>query len=183
MEAIERLYRTDPEALCAYCLGDARLVLDILASEGFLDTALRKSLLIGTTLDQTWVSVASFEYLYLEHLHRRGMVAPTLGVDQDPMERSPGGGLITPRAGLSDNVLAFDFRSLYPSLIRTFNIDPLSRARTRTPRPPTISSPPPTAPASAASPASCPESSSGSSSSARRRSAAETSAPRTRTRS
>ena len=127
MEAIERLYRTDPGALCTYCLGDARLVLDILASEGFLDTALRKSLLIGTTLDQTWVSVASFEYLYLEHLHRRGMVAPTLGVDQDPMERSPGGGLITPRAGLADNVLAFDFRSLYPSLIRTFNIDPLSR--------------------------------------------------------
>ncbi len=127
VEAIERLYRTDPEALCTYCLGDARLVLDILASEGFLDTALRKSLLIGTMLDQTWVSVASFEYLYLEHLHRRGMVAPTLGVDQDPMERSPGGGLITPRAGLSDNVLAFDFRSLYPSLIRTFNIDPLSR--------------------------------------------------------
>ena len=127
VEAIERLYRTDTEALCTYCLGDARLVLDILASEGFLDTALRKSLLIGTTLDQTWVSVASFEYLYLEHLHLRGMVAPTLGVDQDPMERSPGGGLITPRAGLSDNVLAFDFRSLYPSLIRTFNIDPLSR--------------------------------------------------------
>jgi DNA polymerase-2 len=127
VEAIERLYRTDRTALCAYCLGDARLVLDILASEGFLDTALRKSLLIGTTLDQTWVSVASFEYLYLEHLHRRGMVAPTLGVDQDPMERSPGGGLITPRAGLADNVLAFDFRSLYPSLIRTFNIDPLTR--------------------------------------------------------
>ncbi len=127
MEAIERLYRTDPEALCAYCLEDARLVLDILASEGFLDTALRKSLLIGTTLDQTWVSVASFEYLYLEHLHRRGIVAPTLGVDQDPMERSPGGGLITPRAGLAENVLSFDFRSLYPSLIRTFNIDPLTR--------------------------------------------------------
>lgn len=127
VEAVERLYRTDPQALCEYCLGDARLVLDILASEGFLDTALRKSLLIGTTLDQTWVSVASFEYLYLEHLHRRGMVAPTLGVDQDPMERSPGGGLITPRAGLADNVLAFDFRSLYPSLIRTFNIDPLTR--------------------------------------------------------
>jgi len=127
VEAVERLYRTDPPALCEYCLGDARLVLDILASEGFLDTALRKSLLIGTMLDQTWVSVASFEYLYLEHLHRRGMVAPTLGVDQDPMERSPGGGLITPRAGLADNVLAFDFRSLYPSLIRTFNIDPLTR--------------------------------------------------------
>lgn len=127
VEAIERLYRTDPEALSAYCAGDARLVLDILSSEGFLELALRKSLLIGTMLDQALVSVPSFEYLYLEGLHRRGMVAPTLGVDQDPIERSPGGGIISPRAGLYDNVLAFDFRSLYPSLIRTFNIDPLTR--------------------------------------------------------
>jgi len=31
--------------------------------------------------------------------------------------------------GIFPNVLVFDFRSLYPSIIRTFNIDPLSHAR------------------------------------------------------
>ncbi len=126
-DAVERLYRTDQAALCTYCREDAVLVLDILGARGFFDVALAKSLLIGTSLDQALVSVAAFEYLYLEQLHRRGIVAPTLGVDQDPPERAPGGAVITSRAGLYDNVLAFDFRSLYPSIMRTFNIDPLGR--------------------------------------------------------
>ncbi len=74
------------------------------ASEGLVDLAVAKSLLIGTSLEQTWMSVASFEFLYIEHLHERGIVAPTLGIDQDPLDRAPGGGIITPRAGLYDNV-------------------------------------------------------------------------------
>ena len=127
--AVERLYREDPESLCVYCLEDTRLALEILQKEGLLELALHKSLLIGTSLEQTSMSVASFEFLYTEHLHERGMVAPTLGVDQDILDRAPGGGIITPRAGLYRNVLAFDFKSLYPSIIRTFNIDPLTRVR------------------------------------------------------
>jgi DNA polymerase-2 len=129
--AVERLYRTDPAHLCAYCLEDTRLALEVVTKEGLVDIALRKSLLIGTMLEQTSTSVASFEFLYTEGLHRRGIAAPTLGIDQDVLDRAPGGGIITPRAGLFRNVLAFDFRSLYPSLIRTFNIDPLTRLRGR----------------------------------------------------
>ena len=127
--AVERLYRDDPASLCAYCLEDTRLALEILLKEGLLDIAVRKSLLIGTSLEQTSVSVAAFDFLYTEHLHLRGIVAPTLGIDQDVVDRAPGGGIITPRAGLSRNVLTFDFKSLYPSIIRTFNIDPLTRIR------------------------------------------------------
>jgi DNA polymerase II len=125
--AVERLYREDPTSLCLYCMEDSRLVIDILRKEGLLQLALQKSLLIGTALEQTSMSVAAFEFLYMEHLHRRGFAAPTLGVDQDTIDRVAGGGIITPRAGLFENVLAFDFKSLYPSIIRTFNIDPLSR--------------------------------------------------------
>jgi len=125
--AVERLYREEPTNLCLYCMEDSRLVIDILRKEGLLQLALEKSLLIGTQLEQTSMSVAAFEFLYMEHLHRRGIVAPTLGVDQDVLDRVAGGGIITPRAGLFQNVLAFDFKSLYPSIIRTFNIDPLSR--------------------------------------------------------
>ena len=127
--AVERLYREDPANLCVYCLEDTKLALEILLKEGLLDIAVRKSLLIGTSLEQTSVSVAAFEFLYTEHLHLRGIVAPTLGIDQDMLDRAPGGGIITPRAGLSRNVLTFDFKSLYPSIMRTFNIDPLTRLR------------------------------------------------------
>jgi DNA polymerase-2 len=37
-----------------------------------------------------------------------------------------GGHVLEPLTGLHRNVWVFDFRSLYPSVIRTFNIDPLS---------------------------------------------------------
>jgi len=37
-----------------------------------------------------------------------------------------GGHVLEPIAGLYRNVWVFDFKSLYPSIIRTFNIDPLS---------------------------------------------------------
>ena len=155
--AVERLYRQEPENLCAYCLEDTRLALEILQKEGLLDLAIHKSLLIGTSLEQTSMSVASFEFLYMEHLHERGTVAPTLGVDQDVLDRAPGGGIITPRAGLYRNVLAFDFKSLYPSIIRTFNIDPLTRVRPAARRPaPRCRSPRRTARPSAASRASSP---------------------------
>src|SRR5262249_50128548 len=36
-----------------------------------------------------------------------------------------GGHVLDPEPGLHDRVWVFDFKSLYPSLIRTFNIDPL----------------------------------------------------------
>jgi DNA polymerase-2 len=124
--AIERLYREHPEELCAYCLEDAKLVHRIMARTGLFDLTLQRCLLIGVAPDLAWTSIAAFEHLYTEALHGRGMVAPTFGVDPLPMEGAPGGIILAPRPGVFDDVMVFDFQSLYPSIIRTFNIDPLS---------------------------------------------------------
>jgi DNA polymerase-2 len=124
--AIERLYREEPKELCAYCLQDARLVHQIFAKTGLFELTLRRCILIGVAPDLAWTSIAAFEHLYIEALHQRGMVAPTFGVDPLPMEGAPGGIILTPRPGVFDDVLVFDFQSLYPSIIRTFNIDPVS---------------------------------------------------------
>jgi len=40
-----------------------------------------------------------------------------------------GGAVLDSRPGLFENVAVYDFKSLYPSLIRTFNLDPLAHAR------------------------------------------------------
>jgi DNA polymerase-2 len=126
-DLIARMYSRDPAKLCSYCMEDARLVIDILEKTGLVDLTLRRCLLIGISLDRAWTSIHSFDYLYIESLHRRGLVAPSPGVDTLPGSgRAPGGAILGPRAGLYENVWVFDFISLYPSIIRTFNIDPVS---------------------------------------------------------
>ncbi len=124
---ILRLWHEEPEALVAYNLEDARLVPELLAHEGLLELALERSRLTGMQLDRVGASIASFDLLYLPELRRRGVVAPSV------IERAPvgvtGGALIDSVPGFHAHVAVFDFKSLYPSLIRTFGLDPLAHAR------------------------------------------------------
>lgn len=124
---IKRLHAHDKPALAAYNLEDCRLVLDIFATTDLVGFAMERQALTGLPMDRQGGSVAAFDNLYLPRLHRRGYVAPDVG---DGMEvvRSPGGWVMDSVPGLYDNVLVLDFKSLYPSIIRTFAIDPLGLA-------------------------------------------------------
>ncbi len=130
-ELIERVYREDKQLFAEYCLEDARLVLDLLEKEDLIRLTLRRSVLTGLSLERAWGSVAAFEFLYLSELHRRNIVAPTAADRHDDGEAAPGGFVFMPDAGLFRNTFVFDFKSLYPSIIRTFNIDPLAHARAK----------------------------------------------------
>jgi DNA polymerase-2 len=124
---IARMYREDPAALVAYNREDARLVLDILAHEGLLSLAVERSLLSGMQLDRVGASIASFDLLYLPELRKRGFAAPSV----DPERKSElvqGGAVLDSVPGMFSDVALFDFKSLYPSLIRTFSLDPLAHA-------------------------------------------------------
>ena len=74
-------------------------------------------------MDRVGGSVAAFTNLYLPHLHRSGYVAPNLPADGGLA--SPGGYVMQSKPGLYKNILVLDFKSLYPSIIRTFKIDPM----------------------------------------------------------
>ncbi len=125
-EAIQAAYRDDPATLAAYNLEDARLVLDILERTGLVELAVRRSLLTGMQLDRVGAQIASVDSLYLHALRARGRVAPSVRAP-DPDEGMIVGGLVLDsRPGLYRNIAVYDFKSLYPSLIRTFNIDPLT---------------------------------------------------------
>ncbi|HXZ86730.1 MAG TPA: DNA polymerase II, partial [Myxococcota bacterium] len=125
---IERMYREQPERLVAYNLEDARLALEILEREGLLALALERSLLSGMPLDRVGASIASFDRLYLPELRRRGVVAPSVDTERKSAAVR-GGAVLESLPGVFRNVAVFDFKSLYPSLIRTFNLDPLAHAR------------------------------------------------------
>ncbi len=128
-EQIDRAFRENRSLFCEYCLEDARLVRDILDKEDLIRLTLRRAVLTGLPLDRAWGSVAAFEFLYISQLHRRRLAAPTTNTNQPVGDQLPGGWVFVPRAGMSRNVMVFDFKSLYPSIMRTFNIDPLTHLR------------------------------------------------------
>ncbi len=125
-EAIQARYRDDLETFAAYARTDARLALEIVQKLDLVTLAMARSRLTGMTPDRVSASIASFDFLYLMALGRRGVVAPTVRSDDARVSRHQAGGdVFEPVTGIHENVWVFDFRSLYPSVIRTFNIDPL----------------------------------------------------------
>lgn len=124
---ITELFRNEKPALARYNLEDCRLVWDIFQKEALISFAMERSLLTGLELDRYGGSVAAFDFLYLPRLHRRGFVAPF--VDQSTVSNvSPGGYVMGSIPGIHQNVIVLDFKSLYPSIIRTFHVDPLALA-------------------------------------------------------
>ncbi|WP_339718917.1 DNA polymerase II [uncultured Paraglaciecola sp.] len=109
--------------LAEYNLQDCQLVLAIFEHTKVLDFLTLRSQLTGLELDRMGGSVAAFINLYLPKLHRAGYIAPNR--PKDGGLASPGGYVMSSIPGLYKNVLVLDFKSLYPSIMRTFKIDPL----------------------------------------------------------
>ncbi len=124
-DEILRLYDHDKVSLLDYNFLDAKLVVDILDNSGAFVLTVKRSLLTGMPLDRVSASIAAFDSLYLRELRKRGFVAPSVGSVRDVGE-GLGGFVRQPVPGLYDFVAVFDFKSLYPSIMRTFNIDPLT---------------------------------------------------------
>ena len=125
---LDRLYETDREAFAEYCRNDAELVLKILEKTGLFRLAVERGALTGVSLDKAWTSVASFERVYAACLRSRGIAPAVLDPDRI-VSGAAGGTVLDPVPGVFRNVAVFDFRSLYPTIIRTFNVDPLANRR------------------------------------------------------
>jgi DNA polymerase-2 len=121
---IQEMYANDRTKLAEYNLQDCKLVWDIFEKTDLLDFAIERSTLTGLDMDRAGGSVAAFDFLYLPRLHREGFVAPVAGESRDGV--SPGGFVLESKAGLYEDVVVLDFKSLYPSIIRTFHVDPLA---------------------------------------------------------
>ncbi len=123
---IQHNYAHDLAAFAEYARTDARLAYQIVEKLNLVPLAFARSRLTGMTPDRVAASIASFDFLYLSELERRRVVAPTVRNDDSRVYAAQQGGhVLAPEPGLHANVWVFDFKSLYPSLIRTFNIDPL----------------------------------------------------------
>lgn len=122
---INRLYRDDKPQLARYNIEDCKLVTEIFAKADLINFAMQRAQMTGLPMDKIGGAVQTFDNLYLPRLHRKGYVASTTEVTG---VGSPGGYVLDSKPGLYKNVIVLDFKSLYPSIIRTFLIDPLGLA-------------------------------------------------------
>jgi DNA polymerase-2 len=123
MASINRMFAQDKPSLARYNLKDCELVTRIFEKTELLPFLLERASVTGLPADRSGGSVAAFTHLYLPLMHRQGFVAPNLG--EKVPEASPGGFVMDSRPGLYESVLVLDYKSLYPSIIRTFLIDPI----------------------------------------------------------
>ncbi|WP_177409048.1 DNA polymerase II [Pseudomonas sp. R37(2017)] len=123
MDEINRMFAEDKPALATYNLKDCELVTRIFAKTQLLTFLLERASVTGLPADRMGGSVAAFTHLYMPLMHRQGFVAPNLGGKQP--QASPGGFVMDSQPGLYESVLVLDYKSLYPSIIRTFLIDPV----------------------------------------------------------
>jgi len=123
---IQRQFYEDKISLAKYNLEDCQLVLEIFAKAELIHFAIERARLTGLEMDKAGGSVAAFDNLYLPRLHRKGFVAPNIG-DYSDGNTAPGGYVMDSKPGLFDSVLVLDYKSLYPSIIRTFKVDPYAR--------------------------------------------------------
>ncbi|MHC1481102.1 DNA polymerase II [Frateuria aurantia] len=129
MAEIERRFVHDKPALARYNLKDCELVTRIFAKTGLMEFLLERAHVTGLQIDRTGGSIAAFSHLYLPRMHRLGYVAPRVGARTGVSY--PGGFVLESTPGLYDSMLVLDYKSLYPSIIRTFLIDPVGLAEGR----------------------------------------------------
>ncbi|WP_086112755.1 DNA polymerase II [Xenorhabdus beddingii] len=123
MIEINRRFQEDKPALAHYNLQDCILVNRIFEKTDLMAFLLERATVTGLAVDRSGGSVAAFTHLYLPKMHRMGYVAPVQPTVFD--DSSPGGFVMDSFPGLYDSVLVLDYKSLYPSIIRTFLIDPV----------------------------------------------------------
>ena len=128
---IKRQFCEEKATLAAYNLEDCQLVWDIFEHSNLIGFSIERARLTGLEMDRAGGSVAAFDNLSLPRLHRKGYIAPNIG-DYSGELSAPGGYVMDSKPGLQGSVLVLDYKSLYPSIIRTFRVDPYARIAAKT---------------------------------------------------
>ncbi len=114
--------------LADYSLGDSKAVMEI--SSHLLPVELELTKVCGLPLEDTASSATGrlVETLLMRQAHKRNEIIPEIPKSYEVKERQmnpiKAAYVKIPEPGIYSNVMVFDFRSLYPSIIISHNIDP-----------------------------------------------------------
>lgn len=125
INAISHMLKTDPVKLIEYNFKDSFLTSEILEKLKLIELTCKRSIITNTPLNKVKSPIASLDLMYLEKLHKRGQVAfSNFNFNETtPIE---GAYVMDPKQGFYEDIFVFDFKSLYPTVIMTFNIDPFT---------------------------------------------------------
>ncbi|MCF8435277.1 MAG: DNA polymerase II [Ignavibacteriales bacterium] len=123
---LKRMRFTAPDEFAEYNLQDAILVNRILRKSRIIDQFIARAKISGLFIENLSSMTDAFDFIFLPRLHRKGFV----WIDKADViagSHAAGGYVFEPAPGIYKDVSVLDFKSLYPSIIRTFKIDPYSR--------------------------------------------------------
>lgn len=131
IENLHDIYDNHPEELetfCEYCLNDSYLSYELL--HALLPTIVELVRMIGITpFDITRMAYSQMvEWYLIKRSLEMGELVPNRPSSSELQKRMietyQGGFVYQPQPGLYKDIVVFDFRSLYPSIISTHNISP-----------------------------------------------------------
>ncbi len=125
IHAIENMLQKDPIKLIEYNYKDSLLTSKICEKLELIDLMIQRSITTNTPLLKVQSPIATLDIMYLEQLHKRGFIAPS-NFNFSEMGAIEGAFVKDPTPGFYNDVFVLDFKSLYPSIMVTFNIDPFS---------------------------------------------------------
>lgn len=120
---IYNLWKHDPELLREYNERDVSMLRRIDEATNFLNVERLQNRVAGIFANDFTVS-AKIDTMMLKKGHQDGQHFRTRWWRQKTEDKYTGAYVFDPKVGLHRNVGTFDFKSLYPSMIRSFNISP-----------------------------------------------------------
>jgi DNA polymerase I len=123
-ESIINLFKYNPEKFEKYNRKDADLLQKLDAKLGIVPLMIKECCWTGCFLNRFYVSELLDNYI-LREAHKQNVYMksrPDWDNNENEDVSIKGGFVMTPKPGLYDNMRVFDQRSLYPSIIVTFNV-------------------------------------------------------------
>ncbi len=121
---LDQLYNNDFKTFIEYNRQDVLLLDKLDKKLRFIDLANELAHANTVLLPTTMGAVAVTEQAIINEAHRRGYVVPNR-VHREPGSSQAAGAYVAyPKKGLHDWIASMDLNSLYPSVIRSLNMDP-----------------------------------------------------------
>ena len=123
-DTFKDFYTKDYNKFVAYNIVDVDLVEELNNKLHLLELAVDMAYTAKCNFEDVFSPVKTWDVMIYNYLHERKIVIPFKDFTADKDEQYEGAYVKDPVVGLHENVVSFDLNSLYPSIIRQWNISP-----------------------------------------------------------